>query len=281
MGDAYEGSSQQKTDLAGVESFNTDLGGPKSVEKIIPKGAKARHRIPETFSDTPGGAKDLLDKTVKQMTVQASVVNLIGDIKGTGTGGKGLSIGGANAYNFMGDRTSKTNALQVPTDSIPANYYEKGKELNDTGEKYIISALKLQKGEFFKFDGKTYEVTATGFTFRDRAKVVGKSLGGRAVPGQKYEVNDRINPLGRQQEVFIPTVPGEIKPNIDTAFNIPSQQTVKMPGISNSPNNNNTYIIDIELNGTNITVDDVMRSMEAKMKLVGATLGRPVNVGGK
>ena len=79
----------------------------------------------------------------------------------------------------------------------------------------------------------------------------------------------------------MPTVPGMIKPNADTAFNIPSQQTVKMPGISNSPNSNNTYNIDIELNGTNITVDDVMKSMEAKMKLVGATLGRPVNVGGK
>jgi hypothetical protein len=283
MGDSYEGSSQQKTDLAGVESFNTDLGGPKSVEKVIPKGAKARHRIPETFSDTPGGAKDLLDKTVKQMTVQASVVNLIGDIKnaGAGAGGKGLVIGGANAYNFMGDRTSKTNALQVPTDSISANLVKQDGELSDSGEKYIISALKLEKGQFFKFNNKTYEVLRTGFTFGDRAKVVGRSLGGAVTPGRKYEVNDRINSLGRQQEVFMPTVPGMIKPNADTAFNIPSQQTVKMPGISNSPNSNNTYNIDIELNGTNITVDEVMKSMEAKMKLVGATLGRPVNVGGK
>ena len=84
-----------------------------------------------------------------------------------------------------------------------------------------------------------------------------------------------------QQEVFEPRMPGIIKPNIDTAFNIPSQQNVNMPSISNSPNNNNTYNIEIELNGTNVTVDDVMKSMEAKMKLVGATLGRPVNVGGK
>jgi GH25 family lysozyme M1 (1,4-beta-N-acetylmuramidase) len=110
---------------------------------------------------------------------------------------------------------------------------------------------------------------------------VGRSLGGPVTPGRKYLVNDRINSLGKQQEVFMPTMPGMIKPNIDTAFNIPSQQNVKMPGISNSPNSNNTYNIDIELNGTNITVDDVMKSMEAKMKLVGATLGRPVNVGGK
>jgi len=280
-GEVYEGSAQEKTDLAGVESLNTALGGPKSVEKVIPKGAKARHRAQETFSDVAGGAKDLLNKTVKEMSVQASVVNLIGDIKGTGTGGKGLVIGGANAYNFMGDRTSKTNALQVPTDSISSNLVNKDGELSDTGEKYIISALKLEKGQFFKFNGKTYEVLNTGFTFKDRAKIVGRSLGGPVTPGRKYEVNDRINSLGRQQEVFMPTVPGMIKPNADTAFNIPSQQTVKMPGISNSPNSNNTYNIDIELHGTNVTVDDVMKSMEAKMKLVGATLGRPVNVGGK
>jgi hypothetical protein len=281
MGDAYEGSSQEKTDLAGVESFNTDLGAPKSVEKVIPKGAKARHRIPETFSDTPGGAKDLLNKTVKEMSVQASVVNLIGDIKGTGTGGKGLSIGGSNALNLMGDRTSKGNPLQVPTDSISANMVRENGELGDTGKKYIISALKLEKGQFFKFNGKTYEVLKTGWGFGERAKPVGRSLGGAVTPGRKYEVNDRINSLGRQQEVFMPTVPGFIKPNIDTAFNIPSQQTTKIPNISNSPNSNNIYNIDIELNGTNVTVDDVMKSMEAKMKLVGATLGRPVNVGGK
>jgi TP901 family phage tail tape measure protein len=282
MGDAYEGSAQQKTDLAGVESFNRDLGGPKSVEKVIPKGAKARHRIPETFSNTPGGAKDLLDKTVKEMSVQASVVNLIGDIKGSGTtGGKGLVVGGANAYNFMGDRTSKGNPLQVPTDSISAQYVNEDGTLNDGGDKYIISALKLQKGEFFKFNGKTYEVLKTGWGFGDRAKPLGRSLGGPVTPGRKYEVNDRINSLGRQQEIFMPTMPGVIKPNIDTAFNIPSQQTTRIPNISNSPNSNNIYNIDIELNGTNVTVDDVMKSMEAKMKLVGATLGRPVNVGGK
>jgi TP901 family phage tail tape measure protein len=275
MGDAYEGSAQQKTDLAGVESFNTQLGAPKSVEKVIPKGAKARHRIPETFSDTPGGAKDLVDRTVKQMTVQASVVNLIGDIKNAGTTNTGMPT------NLQGDRTSKTNALQVPTSAISSHLVREDGELSDKGEASIISSLKLEKGQFFKFNGKTYEVLRTGWGFGDRAKPVGRSLGGPVTPGRKYEVNDRINSLGRQQEIFMPTMPGVIKPNIDTAFNIPSQQTTRIPNISNSPNSNNIYNIDIELNGTNVTVDDVMKSMEAKMKLVGATLGRPVNVGGK
>ncbi len=275
MGDAYEGSAQQKTDLAGVESFNTQLGAPKSVEKVIPKGAKARHRIPETFSDTPGGAKDLVDRTVKQMTVQASVVNLIGDIKNAGTTNTGMPT------NLQGDRRSKTNALQVPTNSISSHLIREDGELSDTGEATIISSLKLEKGQFFKFNGKTYEVLRTGWGFGDRAKPVGRSLGGAVTPGREYEVNDRINSLGRQQEIFMPTMPGVIKPNIDTAFNIPSQQTTRIPNISNSPNSNNIYNIDIELNGTNVTVDDVMKSMEAKMKLVGATLGRPVNVGGK
>jgi hypothetical protein len=292
MGDAYEGSSQQKTDLSGVESFNTDLGAPKSVGKVIPKGAKARHRIPETFSDVAGGAKDLLNKTVNQMSVQASVVNLMGEIKNGGKE-KGLQIGGSNALNLMGDRTSKNNALQVPTDSIPANYYKKGGELNDTGEKYIISALKLEKGEFFKFDGKTYEVTATGFTFRDRAKVVGgssisgvlgngKSLGGPVVAGQKYTVNDRVNPLGYQGEGFMPNVSGTIYPNIATMpkYDVGSNTKTPAVNISNSPSSNNIYNIDIALNGTTVTVDDVMRSFKQELSLVNAKEGVGRRLGG-
>jgi hypothetical protein len=284
MGDAYEGSSQQKTDLAGVESFNTDLGAPKSVEKVIPKGAKARHRIPETFSDTPGGAKDLLDKTVKEMSVQASVVNLIGDIKnaGAGVGGKGLVIGGANAYNFMGDRTSKTNALQVPTDSISNKYVNKDGDLNDGGEKYIISALKLEKGQFFKFNGKTYEVLKTGWGFGDRAKPVGKSLGGPVVAGQKYTVNDRVNPLGYQGEGFMPNVSGTIFPNIATMprYDVGSNTKTPAVNISNSPSSNNIYNIDISLNGTTVTVDDVMRSFKQELSLVNAKEGVGRRLGG-
>jgi hypothetical protein len=268
LGLEYTGSSQEKTDLAGVESFNTELGGPKSVDKVIPKGAKARHRIPETFSDVKGGAKDLVDSISSglQNGVNAKEVNIYTD-KLAGAGGTSL-----------GGRT-KEAPLMVATNS--AYSLKSDGELSDTAEKQIISQNKLEKGQFFKYNGITYEVLKTGWGFGDRAKPVGRSLGGPVTPGRKYLVNDRINALGKQQEIFMPTMPGMIKPNIDTAFNIPSQQNVKMPGISNSPNSNNTYNIDIELNGTNITVDDVMKSMEAKMKLVGATLGRPVNVGGK
>jgi TP901 family phage tail tape measure protein len=268
LGLEYTGSSQEKTDLAGVESFNTELGGPKSVEKVVPKGAKARHRALETFSDVKGGAKDLVDSISNglQNGVNAKEVNIYTD-KLAGAGG--TSTGGR----------TKDAPLMVANNS--AYVLKPDGELSDTAEKQIINHNKLEKGQFFKYNGITYEVLKTGWGFGDRAKPVGRSLGGPVTPGRKYLVNDRINSLGKQQEVFMPTMPGMIKPNIDTAFNIPSQQNVKMPGISNSPNSNNTYNIDIELNGTNITVDDVMKSMEAKMKLVGATLGRPVNVGGK
>jgi TP901 family phage tail tape measure protein len=268
LGLEYTGSSQEKTDLAAVESYNTGLGGPKSVEKVIPKGAKARHRIPETFSDVKGGAKSLVDSISDQLKngVDAKEVNIYTDKL---SGASGTSLGGR----------TKEAPLMVATNS--AYSLKSDGQLSDTAEKQIISQNKLEKGQFFKYNGITYEVLKTGWGFGDRAKPVGRSLGGPVTPGRKYLVNDRINALGKQQEVFMPTMPGMIKPNIETAFNIPSQQNVKMPSISNSPNSNNVYNIDIELNGTNITVDDVMKSMEAKMKLVGATLGRPVNVGGK
>ena len=147
---------------------------------------------------------------------------------------------------------------------------------------------KLEKGQFFKYNGITYEVLKTGWGFGDRAAPVKRHGGGEIAAGQTYMFNDRIGPLGAQQERFLPNVAkaamsGFMYPNINTmpTFNIPTGQKGSGVNISNSPSSNNVYNIDIELNGTNITVDDVMKSMEAKMKLVGATLGRPVNVGGK
>ena len=268
LGLKYEGSSQQKTDFAGIESVNTQLGGPKSVERIIPQGAKARHRIPETFSDVKGGAKSLVDSISDQLKngVDAKEVNIYTEKIASA---EGASVGG---------RTREA-PLNVPFNSSYA--LKSNGELHDVPEKQIISQNKLEKGQFFKYNGITYEVLKTGWGFGDRAKPVNRSLGGPVTPGRMYSVNDRINSLGIQQEFFEPTIPGMIRPNINTAYDIPSGQIGKMPNMSRDQGVSNVYNIDIDLNGTTVTAHDVMKEFESKMKLVGATLGRPVNVGGK
>lgn len=54
-----------------------------------------------------------------------------------------------------------------------------------------------------------------------------------------------------------------------------------MKGGINSSYNNNTYSINIALNGTNVTADDVMRRFKAEMALVHAKEGRSKTVGGR
>jgi hypothetical protein len=112
--------------------------------------------------------------------------------------------------------------------------------------------------------------------------VVKKALGGPVAAGQKYLVNDRINALGVQGEGFIPNVSGTIYPNAATMpkFDMPTDNNYRIPNITNSPNSNNLYNIDINLNGTNVTADDVMRKFKQELALINAKEGINRYVGG-
>jgi hypothetical protein len=112
--------------------------------------------------------------------------------------------------------------------------------------------------------------------------VAQKSLGGPVAAGRKYLVNDRVNSLGFQQEVFVPRVPGNIYPNINTMpkYNIPTNSISGIYGNEGGSQNNN-YTINIELNGTNVTADDIMKRFKSEMALINAKEGRSRTVGGK
>ena len=51
--------------------------------------------------------------------------------------------------------------------------------------------------------------------------------------------------------------------------------------MANNSYNNNVYNIDIALNGTNVTVDDVMNRFKSELALVNAKQGRVRTVGGQ
>ena len=63
-------------------------------------------------------------------------------------------------------------------------------------------------------------------------------------------------------------------------YNIPSNTVSGIKGGANNSYNNNVYNIDIALNGTNVTADDVMRKFKAELALVNAREGRVRTVGG-
>jgi hypothetical protein len=63
-------------------------------------------------------------------------------------------------------------------------------------------------------------------------------------------------------------------------YNIPTNTISGVPGGANNSYNNNVYNIDIDLNGTNVTADDIMRRFKAELALINAKEGRVRTVGG-
>ena len=157
-------------------------------------------------------------------------------------------------------------------------------DLTDEARERIIDKYKLKEGDTFTYDDRTY-VVKRGEDGWMRSRAVKKALGGPVVAGQTYAVNDRLTPLGYQQEGFTPFTPqmsGIIRPNADTMpkYNIASGQVTGMRGGVNSSSSNNNYSINIALNGTNVTADDVVRRFKQEMALVNAKEGRSKTVGG-
>jgi hypothetical protein len=77
-------------------------------------------------------------------------------------------------------------------------------------------------------------------------------------------------------------MPGTVFSNINTMprYNIPTNSVMGSMGNSSSSTSNNNYTINIELNGTNVTADDIMKRMKSEMALISAKEGRTRTVGG-
>jgi len=167
--------------------------------------------------------------------------------------------------------------------------------LTDPSKNKVVTEGNLKTDDVFVWGGRYYRVKSAKWTTNPNTgqpvlydadvvagDVVKKALGGPVVAGQKYLVNDRINALGAQAEGFIPNVSGTIYPNAATMpkFDIPSGTKFNGVNISNSPSSNNIYNIDIDLNGTNVTADDVLRRFKQELALVNAKEGTNRYIGG-
>ena len=86
----------------------------------------------------------------------------------------------------------------------------------------------------------------------------------------------------RGPELFVPSSGGQIIPNsiLGPSYNIARGSSNSVPGGVNSSYNNNVYNIDIALNGTNVTADDIMRKFKSELALIGAKEGRVRSFGG-
>jgi hypothetical protein len=203
---------------------------------------------------------------------------------------------GINAQNVMiyaekvqeGQRRDYTNNLTAMTETIKRGggdvtkiYDPNTQELTPQARSALVKGDELMPGDVFTdSQGRPYKVTrkfgpghgaeSTGErTVKTTPSMSAKRfLGGRVVPGIPYTIND-----GEKTEGVIFDYPGMIKPNIETAFNIPSGTKYNGVSITNSPSSNNVYNIDIALNGTNVTADDVLNSFKRELALINAKEG--------
>ena len=246
-----------------------------------------------SFQNSPGEGNQAFAKLVSEVATGAE--KNFNKLSKEITGGASLKM----VVEAMGGKVDKSKTIQQEdvTAAIKENQGSSSKFLKDQTKddgsledgvrKAIIQKYGFKAGDSFTFQGKTYNVKNRGGLLPGiEAVLVKKALGGAVSAGQTYAVNDRINSLGAQQEGFMPFTPkvsGIIYPNAETMpkYNIHSGEVTGMRGGVNSSYNNNSYSINIALNGTNVTADDVMRRFKAEMALVHAKEGRSRSVGGQ
>jgi hypothetical protein len=239
-----------------------------------------------------GEAFTELDKLSKQYTSFAEKV--------IGKGGKTLSdiwtvlnqgTGGKPGQQSIKVEPKDLNTLMTKLGKHDAAKFKtsgSGKgDLEDQLRRDIITQYGLKKDDTFEYNSVKYRVTGSGLLDSGASRVTPRmAMGGyikRAVNGITGMTTSQPYLVGeRGPELFVPSSGGQIIPNsiLGPSYNIARGSSNSVQGGVNSSYNNNVYNIDIALNGTNVNVNDIMKTMKAEMALIGAKEGRVRTLGG-
>jgi phage-related minor tail protein len=131
-----------------------------------------------------------------------------------------------------------------------------------------------------------FEVTSDSPDRSGTVNIKRKAMGGyitRAANGIAGMTSSQPYLVGeRGPELFVPASGGQIIPNniLGPSYNIARGSSNSVQGGMNSSSSNVVYNIDIDLNGTNVTADDIMRKFKSELALIGAKEGRVRTLGG-
>ena len=146
--------------------------------------------------------------------------------------------------------------------------------------------ISFTKGTVFKSGKDSYEVTSDSPDRSGAVRIKRKAMGGyitRAMNGITGMTTSQPYLVGENgPELFVPSSGGQIIPNsiLGPSYNIASGSSNSVPGGVSSSSSNVVYNIDIALNGTNVTADDIMRKFKSELALIGAKEGRDRTLGG-
>jgi hypothetical protein len=146
--------------------------------------------------------------------------------------------------------------------------------------------VSFTKGTVFKSGKDSYEIISDSPDRSGTVRVKRKAMGGyisRAASGVSGMTSSQPYLVGeRGPELFVPSSGGQIIPNniLGAKYNIPGNTISGIKNGGNSTHSNNVYNIDIDLNGTNVTADDIMRKFKSELALINAKEGRVRSFGG-
>jgi TP901 family phage tail tape measure protein len=184
--------------------------------------------------------------------------------------------------DYKGNPAAMTAALEKGGFSGGIAKAYSGGMLTDPAKSAIMEAEGLEPGdEFIDTNGRKYKVKsklgpgnqAVAQKFQGiipSEMSAKKAMGGRIVPGIPYTLNDG----GKVEGIKFDTA-GTVYPNINTMprFNIPTGTKYNGMSTSGASSTNNIYNIDIDLNGTTVTADDVLNSFKRELALINAKEG--------
>jgi TP901 family phage tail tape measure protein len=248
----------------------------------------AMKRSGNTINMPQGDALTQLDQLASSM----------GDFAIKITGGKTLS----NIYDILAKGQPKQSTITFKSDAemkdvIAKNAgkssvqyktpYDKDGYLTEAARNSIIVSKKLVAGDTFTDpNGVQYNVKNGYDSKLGGPRAVRKAMGGyisRAANGISGMTGSQPYLVGeRGPELFVPSSGGQIIPNnkLGASYHIPSGGINSVKGSANNSYNNNVYNIDIQLSGTNVTADDIMRKFKSELALVNAKEGRSRSFGG-
>jgi len=178
------------------------------------------------------------------------------------------------------------------------NPYDKSGKLVEKAREAIIEAEQLSSGDiFYDSNGNKYKISKKkilGLPIGEKQAVLQSAMGGAVrkygdgsmggVWGPGTYNSDSIPAMLSNGEYVLNAAATQkfgipLLDQMNGSYNIPSSTKSMGTNIINSPSSNNVYNIEIALNGTNVTADDVINRMKREMALVNAKEGINRRVG--
>jgi hypothetical protein len=266
-----------------------------------------KFKLTDEFKNTMAALKDLGGN----LGIKTKPEDIVNSIKNGLTGVKDVTIytDRVRLGSLSGEGTKASpfmmGAVGVGTKTIPNADVSKYGTITDFGPMGIGQRLKnyaeekgVLPGQYFSVkdkDGKesTYlvrddgNITRTGNPYKKAMggaikKYDKGSMGGVWGPGTS--TSDSIPALLSNGEYVLNAAATQkfgipLLDQMNGSYNIPSNTRSVGANIINSPSSNNIYNIDIDLNGTTVTADDVLNSFKRELALINAKEGISRRIG--